>query len=94
VSTCAWCSKEIPEHTEVFSVGAKAKPEIDLSEEEGSIILLPLDVTGKTVPAMIVNSDSQAKKDGYDIVFMVCSEDCGRALREALEEEIESRPNG
>jgi hypothetical protein len=89
VSICAWCSKEIPEDTEVFSIGAKANQGIDLKEQEGCIIPLPLHVVRKIVPAMIVNSDSHAKKDGYDIVFMVCSQSCSTELRQALNEEIE-----
>jgi hypothetical protein len=29
------------------------------------------------------------KQDGYDIVFMLCSQDCAVALREALQTEKE-----
>lgn len=93
VTTCAWCGKGIPEDTEVFSIGAKARPGVDLKDQEGSIIPLPLHLVRKIVPAMIPTSDSEAKKDGYDMVFMVCSRSCGEALRQALDEEGESEGN-
>ena len=56
------CNKEIPEDVEVFGFGAKAQPGVDLSEQEGTIIQLPLALAGRTVPAIVVASDSEARE--------------------------------
>ena len=89
VSTCAWCSQAIRPDAEVFGLGAKTRTGVDLKEYEGKTMPLPLHVERKIVPAIVPPSKSQAKIEGNDIVFMICSQDCGEALREALKEEIE-----
>lgn len=67
---CAWCNKEILEDVEVFGFGARARPGIDLSGQEGTIIQIPLTLESKTVPAAVVTSGSEAKKQGYDLAFL------------------------
>jgi len=86
---CAWCNKEVPEDVEVFGFGTKARPGVDLSEQEGTVIQLPLALEGKTVPAIVVTSDSEAKRQGYDLAFLACSQECAQSLREALQREID-----
>lgn len=88
LNTCAWCNKEIPEDVEVFGFGAKSQQGVDLSEQEGTIIQLSL-LEGRTVPAIVVASDSEAKKQGYDFAFLACSQGCAQSLREALRKEID-----
>jgi hypothetical protein len=82
---CSWCEDEIPEDVEVFTIGAKAKPETDLSEAEGTIIPVSLIQANRTVSAMVPTRDSPAAKDGHDLMFMVCSQSCAQALSNALE---------
>ena len=89
VSTGTWCSQAIRPDAEVFGLGAKTRPGDDLKEYEGKTMPLPLHVEGKIVPAIVAPSKSQAKIEGNDIVFMISSQDCGEALREAVKEEIE-----
>ena len=48
VSVCAWCGKRIPEGSEVFSLGAKTRPGVDL-ESKGNVIELALDEKKKGV---------------------------------------------
>jgi hypothetical protein len=36
---------------------------------------------------MVTADGSQAKMDGWDLIFMVCSEECGGELKEMLEAE-------
>ena len=90
ILTCAWCENPIGPDKEVFGFGAKANPEVDLNNSEGKIIQLPLVKCRKVVPAMVATNDSQAKKEGNDLVFMICSRVCGMTLKEALEEEIDN----
>jgi hypothetical protein len=82
---CSWCEDEIPDDIEVFTIGAKAKPGIDLAEAEGKIIPLSLIRANKTVSAIVPTRDSPAVKDGYDLMFMVCSQSCAQALSNGLE---------
>ena len=88
INTCAWCGALIPEDTEVFSLGAKLKPDIDLKRDEGTVIHLRLETIDKVVLAIVPTSDSPAKKEGKAILFMICSDDCGTALGKALEQDV------
>jgi hypothetical protein len=87
MTTCAWCRQNIDEADAVFCIGAKTKQ--DLQDEEGTVILVDFPKTSQKVPAMVVTGDSQAKLNGYDVAFMVCSSNCGRFLKKALTEETE-----
>ena len=86
--TCAWCAKRVGQDEERFGLGAKVVAGIDLSESEGTIVPLPLDGVRKVIPMIIAAKDSPAKQAGHDLCFMVCSRECGVALRRALVEEI------
>jgi len=85
--TCAWCNKGILEDTEMFSIGTKKLPGIDLSDHEGEFIPLRLSLAQKWADGFVTPKNSPAKKEGYDIVFVACSESCGRALKQALQNE-------
>jgi hypothetical protein len=84
---CAWCKKTIPEDSELFGVGAKLKPGIDFEESAGKTITLYLVLSGKEIPAFVTTRNSRAKKDGHDIMFMVCSAECGEFLAMAFQKE-------
>jgi hypothetical protein len=92
--TCAWCEDEIPEDVEVSTIGARAKPGIDLSEAEGTVIQLSLIQANRTVSALIPTKDSPATRDGHDLIFMVCSQSCAQALSNALENDWKLANNG
>ena len=87
--TCAWCGKEIPEDSEIFSVQGKARVGIDLRGHEGNAIPISLRWPGKTMYALVVGHDSPAKRQGYDFVFVACSAGCAESLRKALKKEID-----
>ena len=87
VSVCAWCGKRIPEGSEVFSLGAKTRPGVDL-ESKGNVIELALDAKRKAL-AIIPTPDSEAKKAGWDVSFVLCGEECARSLKEALQRQID-----
>lgn len=89
---CFWCNKRIKENQPVYGFGAKVWPSVDLSGQEGTIIKLWLTQAGREVLAGVAASDSDAKREGYDLVFMTCSERCGHELRAALREEIGQEP--
>ena len=91
---CAWCEDEIPEDAEVFTIGAKGKPGLDLSKAEGTIIPLSLIQANRTVLALVPTKDSPAARDGHDLIFMVCSQSCAQALSNSLENDWKLANNG
>ena len=88
LSRCAWCQTRIYDDMEVFGFGAKIKPDVDLSEYESHCIQLDLVSEEKSVYMMVTAQDSEAKKEGKDCMFLVCSEECGKKLKDVLEKEI------
>jgi hypothetical protein len=82
---CAWCSQDIQEDEEVFGFGAKASQGVDLSDKEGEFVSFNLALRDKTVFALVPSTSSTAKTDGYDLIFLTCSEDCAQSLKDALE---------
>ena len=88
LSRCAWCQSHINDTMEVFGFGAKLKPGIDLSEYESHCIEIDLVSKEKSVYMMVTAKGSEARNDGKDCMFLVCSERCGKKLKNVLEKEI------
>ncbi|CAB1064503.1 hypothetical protein D1BOALGB6SA_9299 [Olavius sp. associated proteobacterium Delta 1] len=88
LSQCAACQGNINEMTEVFGLGAKLKPGVDLSEFESHCIQIDLVSDESPVYMMITAQGSEAKNDGNDCMFLVCSESCSQKLTKVLEKEI------
>ncbi len=40
------------------------------------------------MPMMVTSADSEAKREGKDFMFMVCSEECAEDAKAALEEDL------
>ena len=85
---CGWCNSRIYDNTEVFSLGARLRSGVDLSEYQSHCIEIALVSREKTLNMMVTVEGSEAKKDNMDAMFMVCSEECGSKLKNALKEEI------
>src|SRR5215467_6987210 len=86
---CAWCLTELSEFQEHFGFGAKAPPDVDLSELEGTWIDIQLVSAGRTVQMGVTTRDSPARTQlGYQLFFVACSEDCCKQLQDALKDDI------
>ena len=85
---CAWCGRKIAEDSEIFSLGAKVKSGIDTQKQGGRVVSMFLAKSGKTVNAIVPTDTSQARKDGNDVLFALCSTSCGDALKQTLQEEL------
>ncbi len=88
LNKCTWCQSHIRDHMEVFGLGAKLKPDVDLSEFESHCIQIDLVSEEKPVYMMVTAQGSEAKNDGKDCMFLVCSESCGKKLKTVLEKGI------
>jgi hypothetical protein len=89
LSTCAWCHKKIASDQEVYSLGAYVKEGVEMQALEGRPIELFLPVSGRRVYALVPVRDSTARAAGSDLLFLVCSQGCGEALTEALQQELD-----
>ena len=88
LSQCAACRGNIDEMTEVFGLGVKLKPEFDLSEFETHCIEVALVSEEKPVYMMVTAQGSEAKNEGKDGMFLLCSESCAKQLKQVLEKEV------
>jgi len=88
LSKCVWCQSHISDDMEVFGCGAKLKPNIDLSEYENHCIQIGMVSEEKPIYMMVTAQGSEAKNEGKDGMFLVCSKGCGEKLKSALEKEI------
>ncbi len=88
-TTCGWCGRKIPPDVEVFGGTGKSRPDVDLTAHAGSVLPIHLVSADKTVLIAVAGLDSEARRSGYDLVFMTCSENCARNLNSAFERDIE-----
>ena len=86
ISHCGWCHREIGEDEPRLVAGLKFSEPKDYRKARGRAIEFKL-ATGRSVIACGVMPDSQAKKEGKDLLVMVCSEECREALSTAMYEE-------
>jgi len=88
IGKCSWCGKVIPDDSPVFGFGAMKRPGADVSEFEGEAIRIFLVTQDRSVIATVTAADSEARQDGYEFMFMVCSEKCGFEMKSVLEDEV------
>jgi hypothetical protein len=87
-SKCCWCGKHISDDVPMYAIGAKVKPGVDISEYEGGVMLLQMTTQPMEMYAVVTTPDSQAKREGKDIMFAICSNKCGENLKKLLNSEI------
>ena len=85
---CGWCGKRIGDDDPVVVVSALVYDDIDLSLVEGKVVEVAFSVSRKTVLAGVAAFDSEAKAEGKDLVFMVCSDTCGERVQTAFADEL------
>ncbi len=88
LTRCAWCRAYIDENSEVFGLGVTLRPDTDLSQYESHCIELELLSEAKSVVMLVTQKASQARKEGKDGMFMVCSQKCADRLKETLAEDL------
>lgn len=87
VYRCALCRKKVPSGAEVYGLGARLKEEFKYREAVGRATAVRLSAGGRELECMVTADGSQAKLEGWDLIFMVCSESCGTELKRILEED-------
>jgi hypothetical protein len=84
---CAYCEKKMHSGTEVYGLGVRLKEGLEYPGAVGRTMAVLLPVQGRELECMVTADGSQAKLEGWDLIFMVCSEECGTGLKSLLEEE-------
>jgi hypothetical protein len=84
---CAYCEKKLHSGAEVFGLGARLKEELEYPGAVGRSMTVELPVQGRELECMVTADGSQARLEGWDLIFMVCSEECGAALKALLQGE-------
>jgi hypothetical protein len=85
---CSWCMKKIKEDEECFGLSVKFVKGVDLKKDEGTIKAVFLASRNTSVPMIVVAEDSEAKKQGQDGIFVLCSDKCGVKMKKTLKEEL------
>ena len=80
--------KKIKEDRECFGLGVKFRKGIELKQDEGSITSIFMASRNTSVPMIVVASDSEAKKQGQDGIFVICCDKCGIKMKKTLKDEI------
>jgi hypothetical protein len=88
LSRCGWCGREIGEAQPVIGISMKYRNQADYRQNQGKIVQFEVS-SGRIVVAGVVKPDSPAKKEGKDVIFMVCSDRCGHELSAAMRHEWE-----
>ena len=88
LSKCAWCRNKLNQNSEAFGLGAKVKSGSDIFTYKGKSVLLTIVSEDRNVPMMVAADGTDAKNDGNDVMFLLCSEKCGIKMKAALEREI------
>lgn len=81
---CAWCKKSIPEDDEVFGVSGTFPEDSELKKKDGEKVTFELDSAERTVAGFAPPFYSDARQEGQDVLFMLCSEECRDAMKEAF----------
>lgn len=87
LESCTWCGRRIDESAEVFALGARLRPEVDLYVYQGHCIQIYLISKEKTITAMVTADGSEAKAEQKDLMFLTCSKKCAAALKNTLKKE-------
>lgn len=73
----------------IFSIGCKKRPEVNITKYEGKVMAVQIRSSDKVLWSFVPPPGSEAREDGNDFMFAICSKDCGTQLKEALEKEKE-----
>jgi hypothetical protein len=84
---CACCGSKIRSGAEVYGLGVKLKAELEYQGGVERRTAVHLPVKDKTLECMATADGSQAKMEGWDLIFILCSEKCGEEIKGLLEEE-------
>ena len=84
MNRCAWCRKKVTESEQPWLMGGRAREGADLTEFEGGMTSVWVSSPKREVEMIVPGRDSEARKSGYDVIFVICSDKCADKLKGAL----------
>ena len=87
LSTCACCRKEITDETDIVDLGIQVEPNVDLSAYESHCIEIELASENQPLHMMVTAARSDAKMEGKDGLFLLCSQACADTFKMTLQTE-------
>lgn len=85
---CAWCMKKIRDDRPVLGISVQFADGIDFSESQGEVIQIGIHSRNTSVPMIVPADESEAKLQGTDAIFAMCSEKCANKMKETLTKEL------
>ncbi|NIO69499.1 MAG: hypothetical protein GTN71_10815 [Anaerolineae bacterium] len=88
VYLCTWCGAALQAPETTWLVNAQIIK--DLPEHEGESVPFKLVQSGRTITGFLATSASPAKREGVDMIFATCGQECASALKAAVREEVDN----
>lgn len=85
---CAWCMKKLVKNKPAYGLSVRFAEGFEYNDPDGKIVQMYLKSRNTSVPIIISAVGSEAKKNGQDGLFALCSEQCGEKMRNVLKEEL------
>lgn len=89
LNACACCEQEILDETDIIDLGIQVKPDVDLSDYESHCIEIELTSKSRPVYMLVTAALSDAKQEGKDGLFLLCSQACADTFKQTLQNEID-----
>ena len=86
--SCSWCSGRLELNEKRFSFGVKTRIDVTPFDDPTRPLVITLS-DQKTILAIVTTQDSQARKDGYQLLVMCCSKGCVDEAQQALQDAID-----
>ena len=84
---CCWCNREIGDG-ERISINSRFLDQRDYRKNAGKVVTFELQSIGRSIVALVVKRNSPAKRQGKDVMFVVCSDRCGDELSAAMNRDM------
>jgi len=83
---CCWCDAPMEPDQTAWGMAAKSVYDLCPRGKDVEVELL----SGEKIEGYIIEKDSEIGKQGFDIMFFVCSEKCAKALGVAIRQNEEA----
>jgi len=83
---CCWCDAKMGPEQTAWGMAAKSVYDLEPRGRDVGVELL----SGEKIEGYIIQKGSEIGKQGFDIMFFVCSEKCAKALGVAIRQNEEA----
>lgn len=85
-NNCCWCNAPMKPKQPVWGMAARSVYDLCPRGRDVEVELL----SGEKIVGYVIERGSEVGRQGYDIMFFVCSEACGKALGVAISQNEEA----